>query len=69
MGNKNIYSFLLEQGAPPEMIMRLMNQIKEGGSRPLMDNRNVGMRGSQAGQAPYGSRPQGIYSPSSPPRV
>lgn len=65
----NIYSFLLEQGAPPEMILRLMNQIKQGNSRPLMDNRLPGNIGNPAGQTAYSARPQGMYAAPSVPRL
>jgi hypothetical protein len=59
----------LEQGAPPETIMRLMNSVKEGNTRPLMDNRLPGSRGNAAGMTSNSSRPTGIYGPSTPPRV
>jgi hypothetical protein len=68
--SENIYSFLLSQGAPPEMIRRLMDQIKNNsGAQGLFQDRSMGYRGSVAGQTAYGARPQGIYGPPSPPRV
>jgi hypothetical protein len=67
VAQSNIYSFLLEQGAPPDMIMRLMDQIKNNSKSPgMFQSKAVGMRGNAAGQTAYSARPQGIYG--TPPR-
>ena len=64
MAGESIYSLLLSLGAPPETIQRLMSQFK--GGQPLMESRNVGMRGISAGQSPLSARPSGPYAPPSP---
>jgi hypothetical protein len=50
MAGESIYSFLLSQGAPPEVILRLMNQIKSGSS--VFDNKGLGMKGNLASKPP-----------------
>ena len=52
---QSIYEFLLAQGAPPEAIARIMEQMK----RPVnkFSNQNVGFRGIPAGMNSTAVRP------------
>lgn len=57
----NIYSFLLEQGASPEVISRIMEAMK----RPVnkFNNQKVGFRGIPAGMNSTAVRPANLNPP------
>lgn len=53
----NIFGFLLQQGAPAEMIERLMAQMSRTTTPNKFDTRSVGMKGIPSGFNPVASQP------------
>ena len=57
---QNVYQLLLEMGAPPEAIQRIMDNIGPQGE-PVLENRPIGQRGMNATNRIPMQGSRGIY--------